>query len=167
MKNFTHKILILTLVSTFLFSSCSSDNEIEEFNSYGRHDISLSYTNMEQEIFNLINNHRTSKGLPELGIYNIVSSEAITHTDYMIETGDVSHANFGTRHQNLVAYASAKSVSENVAYGFSSAEAVVNAWLNSEGHRLNIENASFTDFGISTKGNDEGRYYFTNIFIKR
>lgn len=165
MKNFTQKILILTLVSTFLFSCSSEDNEV--INLSEKSDIALSYTTIESEIFNLINDHRTSKGLAKLDIFNIVSSEAITHTDYMVETGEVSHANFGTRHQNLVTYASAKSVAENVAYGFSSAEAVVNAWLNSEGHRLNIENASFTDFGISTKTNSEGRYYFTNIFIKR
>ena len=165
MKNFTHKILILTLVSTFLFSCSNDDND--EINLSEKRDIVLSYTNIKHEIFNLINNHRASMGLPDLDVYNIVSSEAITHTDYMVQTGDVSHANFGVRHQNLVTYAAAKSVAENVAYGFSSAEAVVNAWLNSEAHRLNIENASFTDFGISTKRNNEGRYYFTNIFIKK
>ena len=165
MKNFSNKILVLTLVSTFLFS-CSTDDNVE-MDQYARHDITLSYSNIEYEIITLINDHRASIGLAKLDVYNIVSSEAITHTDYMIETGDVSHANFGVRHQNLVTYASAKSVSENVAYGFSSAEAVVNAWLNSDSHRLNIENATYTDFGISTKRNDEGRYYFTNIFIKK
>ncbi len=165
MKNFPKKILILTLVSTFLFS-CSS-NDSDEINLSEKADINLSYTSIEYEIFSLINAHRVSNGLPELGVYNIVSSEAITHTDYMVQTGDVSHANFGVRYQNLVTYASAKSVAENVAYGYSSAEAVVNAWLNSDGHRLNIENATFTDFGISTKRNSEGKYYFTNIFIKK
>ena len=165
MKNFTHKILILTLVSTFLFS-CSTDDS-EEINISSNNDIALSYTNIEYEIINLINDHRASMNLQKLDVYNIVSSEAITHTDYMVQTGDVSHANFGVRHQNLVTYASAKSVAENVAYGYSSAEAVVNAWLNSDGHRHNIESASFTDFGISTKRNNEGKYYFTNIFIKK
>ena len=165
MKNFTHKILILTLVSTFLFS-CSTDDS-EEINIASNNDIALSYTNIEYEIINLINDHRASINLQKLDVYNIVSSEAITLTDYMVQTGDVSHANFGVRHQNLVTYASAKSVAENVAYGYSSAEAVVNAWLNSDGHRHNIESASFTDFGISTKRNNEGKYYFTNIFIKK
>ena len=165
MKNFTPKIIILTLVSTFLFSCSSDDNDITNLSE--ENGITLSYTDIELEIFNLVNDHRTSKGVPKLDVFNIVSNEAITHTDYMIETGDVSHANFGTRSQNLITYASATSVAENVAYGYNSAEAVVNAWLNSDGHRVNIENASYTDFGISTKKNDEGRYYFTNIFIRR
>ncbi len=165
MKKITQKILILTLITTFLFSCSSDENEVTNLSE--KSDIALSYSNIESEIFGLINDHRASKGLAELDVFNIVSGEAITHTDYMVQTGEVSHANFDTRYQNLVANASASSVGENVAYGYSSAQAVVDAWLNSEGHRLNIENASFTDFGISTKTNDEGRYYFTNIFIKR
>ena len=57
-------------------------------------------------------------------------------------------------------------MSENVAYGFSSAESLVNAWLNSASHRENIE-GDFTDFDISAEKNNEGKWYFTNIFIKR
>ncbi len=165
MKKITQKLMILTLVSTFLFS-CSNDDS-DEMQLSERNEISVSYSAMENEIINLINTYRTEKGLSQLNIYNIVSSEAESHTNYMIETGQVNHANFGRRHQNLVNFANAKSVAENVAYGYSSAQAVVNAWLNSEGHRKNIENADFTDFGISTESNDEGRNYFTNIFIKR
>lgn len=165
MKNISKKLLILTLVSTFLFS-CSKDDSVE-VNLLENNDISISYTNIEYEIITLINDYRVSKNLQKLNTYNIVSSEAVSHTNYMIQTGEVSHANFGARYQNLVTYADAKSAAENVAYGYSTAQAVVNAWINSDAHRHNIENASFTDFGISTKSNDEGKYYFTNIFIKR
>jgi len=166
MKKFTPKILILILVSSFLIS-CSSSDDIDETSLAEKNDISLTYTPIENEIINLINEYRTSKGLTKLNTFNIVSNEAITHTNYMVETGEVSHANFGVRYQHLVTYADAKSAAENVAYGYSTAQAVVNAWINSEGHRHNIENASFTDFGISTKSNAEGKFYFTNIFIKR
>lgn len=166
MKKITQKLLVLTLFSTFLFS-CSNDNSNEEMDLAARNEINVSYSSIENEIATLINAHRAQNGMQPLNIYNIVSSEADTHTNYMVETGQVNHANFGRRHQNLVNFAGAKSVAENVAYGYSSAEAVVNAWLNSEGHRENIENADFTDFGISTESNNEGRYYFTNIFIKR
>ncbi|MCF6279224.1 MAG: CAP domain-containing protein [Flavobacteriaceae bacterium] len=140
---------------------------MDETNLVEKNDISLTYSPIENEIISLINDYRASKGLSKLNIFNIVSNEAITHTNYMVQTGEVSHANFGVRYQNLVTYADAKSAAENVAYGYSTAEAVVNAWINSETHRQNIENASFTDFGISTRSNNENRYYFTNIFIKR
>ena len=84
----------------------------------------------------------------------------------MIEENNVSHDNFFQRKQSLQANANANVVSENVAYGFNSAESVVNAWLNSPSHRENIE-GNFTDFDISAEKNNEGKWYFTNIFIKR
>ncbi|MFZ3273609.1 MAG: CAP domain-containing protein, partial [Lutibacter sp.] len=89
------------------------------------------------------------------------------HTDYMIEVGAISHDNFAERAQILMEQAGAKTVGENVAYGFSTAEGVVNGWLNSEGHRKIIENPDYTHFGISTDSNTENRNYFTNIFIKK
>ncbi len=165
MKKITQNLLILTFVSAFLFS-CSND-ESEPINISTKKDISLNYTPIEIEITNLINDYRVNQGLPELKIFNIVSKEAINHTNYMIEIGEMNHDNFSVRYHNLVANANAKSAAENVAYGYTTAEAVVNAWINSDGHRHNIENPTYTHFGISTKSNSEGHNYFTNIFIKK
>ena len=66
----------------------------------------------------------------------------------------------------MIQNAGAERVSENVAYGYSSAQGVVNAWMNSQGHRENLE-GDYTDFDISAEQNNEGRWYFTNIFIKK
>ena len=84
----------------------------------------------------------------------------------MIEAANVSHDNFFQRKQSLQTNADANIVTENVAYGFSSAESVVNAWINSPSHRDNIE-GDYTDFDVSAEQNNEGKWYFTNIFIKR
>jgi uncharacterized protein YkwD len=85
----------------------------------------------------------------------------------MAETGKVCHDNFAERHQKLVSTAQAKIVGENVGYGFTTAEGVVNAWLNSDEHRKLIEKTEYTHFGISTKKSVDGRNYFTQIFIER
>ena len=85
----------------------------------------------------------------------------------MIETGTVSHDNFSKRSQTLMDQADAIAVGENVAYGYSSAQGVVNGWLNSSSHRKVIENPNYTHFGISTEVNTENRNYFTHIFIKK
>ena len=37
---------------------------------------------------------------------------------------------------------------ENIAYGQSSPEEVMTAWMNSSGHRANILNSSFTKLGV-------------------
>jgi uncharacterized protein YkwD len=98
---------------------------------------------------------------------DVISSVAKDHTDYMIETADVSHANFADRSQLLIDNAGAEKVAENIAYGYSSASSVIKAWLNSPSHKKIIEESVYTHFGISTELNDQGRYYFTNIFIKK
>lgn len=121
---------------------------------------------IEIEIMELINAHRTTNGLTTLNEHETVKAVAYTHTDYMIEVDNVSHDNFYQRKQMLQLNAEADIVTENVAYGFTSAESVVDAWLNSVSHRENIE-GDFTDFDISAEQNSNGIWYFTNIFIKR
>ena len=98
---------------------------------------------------------------------NIVSVVADNHTNYMVETGKISHDNFDNRSQYLINNANAKSVGENVAFGYSSAEGVFSGWLKSESHKRVIENPYYTHFGISVELNAEGRNYFTQIFIKK
>ena len=84
----------------------------------------------------------------------------------MVEVDNVSHDNFFQRKNSLIDNTNASKVSENVAYAYSNAQSVVNAWLNSDGHRQNIE-GDFTDFDISAEQNANGQWYFTNIFVKR
>ena len=166
MKTITLKLGYTIILSIFLIS-CSQDDDMLTDEASKLTDVSVSYTPMEYQILSLLNEHRKSVGLSVLEIVNIVSKEAEGHTDYMIQAGKASHDNFPVRHKNLVEKISAIEVGENVAYGYSTAEAVVKAWIKSSGHRGNLENESYTHFGISTKQNAEGRNYFTNIFISR
>ena len=53
-----------------------------------------------------------------------------------------------------------------MAYGYTQAESVVNAWLKSDSHRENIE-GDFTNFDVSAEQNTDGDWYYTNIFIKK
>jgi uncharacterized protein YkwD len=84
----------------------------------------------------------------------------------MVNINEVNHDNFYSRKNYLVNNANALKVSENVAYGFSSASSVVNAWLNSDGHKRTIE-GDFTDFDISAELDENNKWYFTNIFVKK
>jgi uncharacterized protein YkwD len=54
--------------------------------------------------------------------------------------------------------------SENVAYGFNTPAAVMTAWLNSPGHRANIENPAFTVVGFAAARSNTGVYYWTQTF---
>ena len=168
MKHLTQTLFSVVLFSFVLFS-CSKEDDGIYFNETNVEITieNVSYSEIENEILNLVNEYRQSINLNTLSTLNIISSVADGHTNYMIQTGEVSHANFSERAQTLMNDANAKSVGENVAYGFNSAQGVVNGWLNSEEHKKIIENSDYTHFGISTDSNDEGRNYFTQIFIKK
>jgi hypothetical protein len=53
---------------------------------------------------------------------------------------------------------------ENIAYGYSTSSSVVDAWLNSPGHRANIENASYRSTGVGAATNASGVVYWSQEF---
>ncbi|MEN8886140.1 MAG: CAP domain-containing protein [Winogradskyella sp.] len=164
--NVSKLLPILAVVALLSFTSCSTDNVSEDKINAIEVPVAPQAKLIEIEIMELINAHRINRGLSALQNHNTVKAVASTHTEYMIAVNDVSHDNFFLRKESLQANAAANIVSENVAYGFSSAASVVNAWLNSPNHKDNIE-GDYTDFDISAEQNNEGKWYFTNMFIKR
>ncbi|WP_431137615.1 CAP domain-containing protein [Psychroserpens mesophilus] len=161
----TKMLPLLALIALLTFS-CSTEEYPEETIDSVELLTAPEAKTIEIEILELINAHRINLGLNPLSNHNTIKAVAFTHTDYMVEVNNVSHDNFFQRKNSLIQNASATKVSENVAYAFSSAQSVVNAWLNSEGHRANIE-GDFTDFDVSAEKNNEGKWFFTNIFIKK
>ena len=162
------KLIFVVLISSLL-ASCAEEEDGIFFdqNSEYLSKVDVTYSDIEIEILDLVNEHRKGMNLSELKRLDIVSSVANTHTNYMIEVGQISHDNFDQRSQTLMKNSQAKKVGENVAYGYSSAKGVVNGWLNSAGHKKVIESTEYTHFGISTDSNKEGRNYFTHIFINK
>jgi len=164
MKATLIKLALVILVFT-VFTSCSKEDDGIFFNEIT--ETKVTYSPIEDEILNLVNEYRKEQGLSTLSKLNVISSVAKTHTSYMVEIGKVNHDNFSERHEMLVNNAKATTVGENVAYGYNSSESVVNAWLNSPGHKKIIEDKTFTHFGISTEKDANGRNYFTHIFINK
>jgi uncharacterized protein YkwD len=157
---------ILPMVFMFTIVSCSSPS---------KEDIAVTpelvkvydYQPDETELADLINDHRVSLGLNPLQIVNHISFKCEEHDDYMITNNVVNHDLFDQRSENIMEVLGATKVNENIAYNFSTANSVLNAWLNSPGHKANIE-GDFTHFGISIRVNTvTGKKYYTNIFMKR
>lgn len=157
------------LLLSISFTYCSNDSDIETYQARDNETLEtpVSYCQIETEILNLVNDYRVENNLSNLTTLNIVSAVADSHTNYMVENGIVSHDNFQERVLKLQNNANAKSIGENVAYGYNSAQAVLNGWLNSPEHKKIIDTATYTHFGISTKTDKDGRNYFTQIFIKK
>lgn len=157
---------LLPLALVFTMVSCSSD-ATDETTTDARLIENYDYNTTELELADLINDYRVSVGLNALEKINHVSSKSEEHNEYMIANNVVNHDYFQQRSQNIIQVLGAVKVNENVAYNYISPEAALNAWLNSEGHKANIE-GDFTHFGISVRTDPEtGKKYYTNIFIKK
>jgi uncharacterized protein YkwD len=122
---------------------------------------------IESEILSYVNEDREQHGLASLKMNPDESAIAAKHSRDMA-TGKVP---FG--HTGLDARAKAirkllgqlSSVGENVASGPMSAREVVDGWLNSPGHKRNIE-GDFTLTGIGYARDKKGNIFFTQIFSR-
>lgn len=123
-------------------------------------------TELQTEVFDLINSHRVSLELPALDFLDLAYVKAKEHTAYMISRGEANHDYFFDREAYLVTAAGAESVAENVAYAFHTAKGVVDAWVDSAAHRSVIE-GDFTHASICVMKAEDGRYYYTQIFVKK
>lgn len=166
MKITLSKIVFLVLVSISIVSCTKEEVAQQAPIDTVQPTAKYNYIADEVEVLDLINTHRQSLGLNKLEKTDYVSLKSEEHTNYMITTGVVNHNFFQDRYQSIMTTLGALNVSENLAYNYASPESVVNAWLNSAGHKANIE-GDFTHFGISIRTNKEGKKYFTNIFVKK
>lgn len=157
-------LMLLVLLCAFILTSCSSNSEevIENLEISSK----VSSKTIEITILDLINDYRVSNGLSKINQLNIIKSQTHSHTNYMVSKNVVSHDNFYQRKNFLAANANAIKVGENVAYGYTTAKSVVKAWLKSDGHRKNIE-GDYNYFEVSAEKDTNGKWYYTNIFIKK
>jgi len=124
------------------------------------------YSQLETEVLNLINEHRKSIGKNELQFNELIKNEALTHTINMA-SGKIplSHEGFDKRADKLLDKLNGNSAAENVAWGHPTAKLVVDGWLESKGHRKNIE-GDFNLTGIGIARGKDGELYYTQIFIR-
>lgn len=122
-----------------------------------------------QEVLSLVNAQRTKNGLKALTLDSSLSKVAQAHSDDMAKNNYFSHTSLSglspfDRIKN--AGISYKTAGENIAAGQKTPEQVVQGWMNSEGHRKNILNASFTKMGLGYATSNSGyKTYWTQLFI--
>lgn len=126
-----------------------------------------SITSYEREVIRLVNQIRRENGLSELTYDWELCRVARIKSQDMKENGYFSHTSptYGSPFQMMKSFGIRyKSAGENIAKGQPSPEAVVNAWMNSSGHRANILNFAFTHIGV---GYASGGSYWTQMFISK
>ena len=119
----------------------------------------------EQQVVELTNQERAKNGLPALKLDAELSKVARDKSKDMQTKNYFSHTSptYGSPFDMMKAYGvSYKAAGENIAMGQRSPEEVVQAWMNSQGHRENIMNPSFTHIGV---GHVATGNYWTQMFI--
>ncbi|WP_298119625.1 CAP domain-containing protein [Flavobacterium sp.] len=158
--------VFMPMVLVFTMMSCSSDSS-DDLSGDSKIVTEYNYTTDELALADVINDYRVSQGMNPLQIINHISYKSEEHNEYMIENNVVSHAYFTQRANNIIEVLGAVKVGENIAYNFSTPSAALHAWLNSPGHKANLD-GDYTHFGISISINPEtGKKYYTNIFMKK
>lgn len=119
----------------------------------------------EQEVVDLVNEIRAQYGLQALEISETLCDGARLKSQDMRDNGYFDHTSptYGTPFEMMRALGiSYSAAGENIAMGQSTPEAVVNAWMNSEGHRANILSTSYTQIGVGYVADGS---YWTQWFI--
>ncbi len=163
-KTLTLKMIAGIFILTILMACTINQNETEI-----PIDLSLADQNdwaISNDIFYHINQYRKSQGKTILikdPLY--ATAYAVEHSKYMIKTQTINHHYFFIRKRGLMDIG-ASHVSENIAYAYSSAESVVNAWIKNDAHKKTLQ-GDYSHIGFGVLKSKNGRYYYTTLFYKK
>lgn len=173
MKAFRSLCTVSVLAVALFLSSCHRKTVPESSNIPASdkpvsNNSQVDVSNMENDILFYVNKYRRSKGLGELQMLNVASSEAAKHSANMAARRvPFGHTGFESRVSAISrSLGSASAAAENVADGKLTAQQVVDGWLHSAGHRKNIE-GKYTLTGIGIAKDAGGVIYFTQIFVRK
>ena len=147
----------LTIFLLLIFSTSCKDDPVSSTENNPSNSI-------EQEVHQLINQHRVSIGLVELEWNETIAEQCRNHSIEMANAHTINHDGFNDRINKIGETITWNWAGENVAYNYS-AQGAVTAWLNSPGHKSNIEsNSNLTGVGVAF--DEDSVMYFTQIFIR-
>lgn len=124
--------------------------------------------NINTDILHYVNLHRKQKGMLPLVMDEAIAAVARKHSEDMAKgRTPVGHKGFSSRMKQISRkIGPVGAMAENVAYGYTSGKAVVEGWLESPGHRENME-GNYRLTGIGVARDKDGKLYFTEIFVEK
>ncbi len=153
-------------------SSEASSSEIsssEASSSQADDEIESAYRDFQKRVITLVNKERAANGLSalkenaELDKVATLKSEDMAKLNYFSHTSPTYGSPFEMLSQFGITYTAA---GENIAMGQPTPESVMDAWMNSEGHRANILNSNYTEIGVGITKNANGQYIWTQTFLR-
>jgi uncharacterized protein YkwD len=119
-----------------------------------------------QEVARLVNEHRARIGCPALAWDDLAARAAQAHSEDMARRNYFSHTTPEGR--TMAERFRAQGINygraaENIAYGQHTAAEVVRGWLNSAGHRQNIENCALRRHGVGLAATRWTHVFYTPL----
>jgi uncharacterized protein YkwD len=144
----------------FILGSCSKESINDTPNIEAVNAVAL-----ENEVLDIVNSHRSDLGAATLEFSPIAYEYANKHTDYMIAKGSLSHDNFSARASSIASKVEVQMVAENVAKDYNTAQEAFLGWYDSSSHKKTME-GDFTHTAVSVKKDENGQFYYTQLFYK-
>lgn len=125
--------------------------------------------NLETEVIRLVNLERAKVGRTALvenkELTNLarLKSQDFINKNYFSHTSPTYGSPFDMMKKYGISYTSA---AENIAAGQRTAAEVMNSWMNSTGHKANILNSTFNQIGVGVAKDNNGKLYWTQMFIR-
>lgn len=117
-----------------------------------------------EAVFALVNEARATAGCPALAVDPHLDQAALLHSTDMSARDYMDHVTpegqDPSDRARAVGY-TGQGVGENIAQGYPDADAVMDGWMNSDGHRENIENCAYRTIGIGVAPDG---WYWTQMF---
>ncbi len=109
------------------------------------------------QVFNLTNDFRAANGVAPLVLNPMLTTSAQSFAELMEQLKFFAHNSpDGTtpgQRMEAAGFTNWTAWGENIAVGYTTAEDVVNGWINSPGHRANLLDSNFKELGV---GNTTG-----------
>ncbi|MFC9049695.1 CAP domain-containing protein [Streptomyces anthocyanicus] len=116
----------------------------------------------EAQVLALVNEERAAAGCSPVTANSRLTRAADDYSDVMASSGVMSHTGpDGSTMASRVEAAGYQwsALGENIAQGQADAASVMEAWMNSPGHRENILNCSFKELGVGVHFGDGGPWW--------
>jgi uncharacterized protein YkwD len=122
------------------------------------------------QVVKLVNDYRSKRGLSRVSQMPELTRAAMWKSGHMARYDYFDHNDAGSANRSPGQRLSAcgyrgQTWGENIAYGYPTAGDVMRGWINSPGHRANLDNPRFNAIGVGAVQKAGGRtIYWTQIF---
>ena len=119
------------------------------------------------QVVKLVNEERAKAGLSPLSVNSKAANAAQTRAREIEKSFSHTRPDGSSFNTALTeAGVSFRGAGENIAYGQTTPQQVMEGWMDSSGHRANILNANYTSIGVGHYKNGAGVDYWTQLFIQ-